>query len=96
MTCTPDQSLSAMVTNGIPINEARVVLDREGERRGPTFDESILGEENLNICSTSVIGSTTQRKQAVMVIGVDGKPSNEALKKIDKIPAVEEFVFLVL
>ncbi|GJR94566.1 leucine-rich repeat, cysteine-containing subtype protein [Tanacetum coccineum] len=42
------------------------------------------------------VGSTTQRKQAVMVIGVDGKPSNEALKKIDEIPAVEEFVFLVL
>ncbi|GJS41833.1 hypothetical protein Tco_0566876 [Tanacetum coccineum] len=40
--------------------------------------------------------NTTQRKQAVMVIGVDGKPSNEALKKIDEIPAVEEFVFRVL
>nr|GEZ10839.1 hypothetical protein [Tanacetum cinerariifolium] len=46
-------------------------------------------------CSMSV-GDTTQRKQAVMVIGVDGKPSNAALKKIDEIPAVEEFVFLVL
>ncbi|GJR84994.1 nucleosome assembly protein 1,4 [Tanacetum coccineum] len=56
---------------------------------------SILGEENLNISSMSV-GSTTQRKQAVMVIGVDGKPSNEALKKIDEIPAIKEFVFLVL
>nr|GEV59467.1 hypothetical protein [Tanacetum cinerariifolium] len=40
------------------------------------------------------VSFTTQRKQAIMVIGVDGKPSNEALKKIDKIPAVEEFVFL--
>ncbi|GJU06025.1 hypothetical protein Tco_1122455 [Tanacetum coccineum] len=56
---------------------------------------SILGEENLNISSMSV-RSITQRNQAVMVIGVNGKPSNEALKKIDEILAVEEFVFLVL
>nr|GEU78606.1 ACT domain-containing protein [Tanacetum cinerariifolium] len=56
---------------------------------------SILGEENLNISSLSVSG-TTQRKQAVMVFGVDGKLSNKALKKIDKIPVVEEFVFLIL
>ncbi|GJS75661.1 leucine-rich repeat, cysteine-containing subtype protein [Tanacetum coccineum] len=31
-----------------------------------------------------------------MVIGVDGKPRNEALKKIDKIPAVEEFWCLLI
>ncbi|PWA56899.1 hypothetical protein CTI12_AA413010 [Artemisia annua] len=35
------------------------------------------------------------KKQAVMVIGVDEKPSKEALKKIDEIPAVEECVFLL-
>ncbi|GKE33413.1 hypothetical protein Tco_1452735, partial [Tanacetum coccineum] len=35
-------------------------------------------------------------KQAVMVIGIDEKPSEEALKKIEEIHAVEEFVFLAL
>ncbi|GKG36002.1 hypothetical protein Tco_0443680, partial [Tanacetum coccineum] len=34
--------------------------------------------------------------QAVMAIGVDEKPSTEALKKIGEIPAVEEYVFLAL
>ena len=54
---------------------------------------SILGEENVNIMS---VDRAAPRKQAVMVIAVDEKPSNEALKKIDEIPAVEEFVFLAL
>nr|GEZ67486.1 ACT domain-containing protein [Tanacetum cinerariifolium] len=56
---------------------------------------SILGEENVNISSMSV-DRAAPRKQAVMVIAVDEKPSEEALKKIDEIPAVEEFVFLAL
>ncbi|PWA98437.1 hypothetical protein CTI12_AA019520 [Artemisia annua] len=56
---------------------------------------SILDEENVNISSMS-FSRIAQRKQAVMVIGVDEKPSEKALKKIDEIPAVEEFVFLAL
>ncbi|PWA89636.1 ACT domain-containing protein [Artemisia annua] len=56
---------------------------------------SILGEENVNISSMSV-DRAAPRKQAVMVIAVDEKPSKEALKKIDEIPAVKEFVFLAL
>ncbi|GJW81544.1 leucine-rich repeat, cysteine-containing subtype protein [Tanacetum coccineum] len=67
-------------------------------RDDPNFIGSIiniLGEENVNINSMSA-GRTAQRKQAVMAIGVDEKPSKEALKKIDEISAVEEFVFLVL
>ncbi|PWA47921.1 hypothetical protein CTI12_AA492900 [Artemisia annua] len=55
----------------------------------------ILDEENVNISSMS-FGRIAQRKQAVMVIGVNEKPSKKALKKIDEIPAVEEFVFLAL
>jgi len=31
-----------------------------------------------------------------MTIGVDEKPSKEALKRIGEIPVVEEFVFLKL
>ncbi|PWA93902.1 hypothetical protein CTI12_AA065600 [Artemisia annua] len=56
---------------------------------------SILGEENVNISSMSV-DRAAPRKQAVMVIAVDEKPSKEALDKIVEIPAVEEFVFLAL
>ncbi|PWA56502.1 hypothetical protein CTI12_AA104570 [Artemisia annua] len=56
---------------------------------------SILDKENVTISSIS-FGRIAQRKQAVMVIGVDHKPSKKALKKIDEIPAIEEFVFLAL
>nr|GEW96737.1 phosphoglycerate dehydrogenase [Tanacetum cinerariifolium] len=54
---------------------------------------SILAKENMNITSMS-FGRIAQRKQAVMVIGVDEKPSKKALNKIDEIPAVDAFVFL--
>ncbi|GJW57467.1 ACT domain-containing protein [Tanacetum coccineum] len=56
---------------------------------------SILGKENVNI-STMGVYRVAPRKQAVMVIAVDEKPSEEALKKIDEVPAVEELVFLAL
>ncbi|GKD58098.1 hypothetical protein Tco_1295607, partial [Tanacetum coccineum] len=54
---------------------------------------NILGEENVNMNSMSV-GRPAPSKQVVMVIGINEKPSEEALKKIDEIHAVEEFVFL--
>ena len=76
--------------------EGNIILCRQADQ--PNIIRSvvnILGEENVNINSMSV-GRTPQRKQAVMVIGVDEKPSKEALKKIDEIPAVEEFVFLAV
>jgi D-3-phosphoglycerate dehydrogenase / 2-oxoglutarate reductase len=41
-------------------------------------------------------GRIAHGDQAVMVIGVDEAPSKMALKKIDEIPAVDEFVFLAL
>jgi D-3-phosphoglycerate dehydrogenase / 2-oxoglutarate reductase len=75
--------------------EGNIMLCRQHDE--PNFIRSIvniLGEEIVNINSMSV-GRTAQRKQ-VMAIGVDEKPSNEALKKIDEIPAIEKFVFLVL
>ncbi|GKE65549.1 ACT domain-containing protein, partial [Tanacetum coccineum] len=56
---------------------------------------SILSKENVNISSMSV-DRAGPRKQVVMVIVVDEKPSKEALKKIDEISAVQEFVFLAL
>jgi len=56
---------------------------------------NILGEENVNVSFMSV-SKIAPQKQAVMTIGVDEKPSKEALKRIREIPAVEEFVFLKL
>ncbi|PWA91885.1 hypothetical protein CTI12_AA058880 [Artemisia annua] len=76
--------------------EGNIILCRQFDQPNTIGSvTSILGEENLNISSMSV-GSTRQRKQAVMVIGVDEKPSKEALKKIDEIPAVEEFWYLLI
>ncbi|KAF9603467.1 hypothetical protein IFM89_036270 [Coptis chinensis] len=56
---------------------------------------TILAEGNVNVSFMSV-GRIAPRKQAVMAIGVDEKPSKETLKKIGNIPAIEEFVFLKL
>ena len=56
---------------------------------------SILGDENVNVSFMSV-GRSAPRKHAVMAIGVDEQPSEESLKRIGEIPAVEEFVFLKL
>ncbi|KAF5174870.1 D-3-phosphoglycerate dehydrogenase [Thalictrum thalictroides] len=56
---------------------------------------TILAEENVNV-SFMTCGRSAPRKQALMAIGVDEKPSKEALKKIGDIPAIEEFVFLKL
>ncbi|KAL5698102.1 hypothetical protein ACHQM5_029181 [Ranunculus cassubicifolius] len=56
---------------------------------------TILAEANVNVSFMSV-GRIAPRKQAVMAIGVDEKPSKETLKKIGEIPAIEEFVFLKL
>nr|GEX29114.1 hypothetical protein [Tanacetum cinerariifolium] len=47
---------------------------------------SILDDDNVIISSMS-FGRIAPRKQAVMVIGVDEKPSKKALKKIAVIPA---------
>jgi D-3-phosphoglycerate dehydrogenase len=56
---------------------------------------NILGEENVNVSFMSV-GKIAPQKQAVITIGVDEKPSKEALNRTGEIPAVEEFVFLKL
>ncbi|KAL5719754.1 hypothetical protein ACHQM5_012498 [Ranunculus cassubicifolius] len=56
---------------------------------------TIMAEAIVNVSFMSV-GRIAPRKQAVMAIGVDEKPSKETLKKIGEIPAIEEFVFLKL
>ncbi|KAK7293968.1 hypothetical protein RJT34_16851 [Clitoria ternatea] len=56
---------------------------------------NILGEHNVNVSFMSV-GRTSRRKKAIMAIGVDEQPNNEALDNIGAVPAIEEFVFLKL
>ena len=76
--------------------EGNIILCRQADQPNMiTSVSSILDDDNVIISSMS-FGRIAQRKQAVMVIGVDEKPSKKALKKIDEIPAVEEFVFLAL
>nr|GEW15637.1 ACT domain-containing protein [Tanacetum cinerariifolium] len=76
--------------------DGHILLCRQGDEPNTIGSvASILGKENVNISTTSVYRAAP-RKQAVMVIAVDEKPSEEALKKIDEIPAVEDFVFLAL
>ncbi|XP_047325500.1 D-3-phosphoglycerate dehydrogenase 1, chloroplastic-like [Impatiens glandulifera] len=76
--------------------EGSIILCRQVDQPGMIGKVgSVLGAENVNVSFMSV-GRIAPRKQAVMAIGVDEQPSNESLKKIGDIPAVEEFVFLKL
>ncbi|KAK1439948.1 hypothetical protein QVD17_05773 [Tagetes erecta] len=76
--------------------EGNIILCRQVDQPGLIgIVGSILGEENVNVSFMSV-GRTAPRKLAIMTIGVDEKPSKDALKKIGDISAVEEFVFLAL
>ncbi|KAG0594966.1 hypothetical protein M758_UG127000 [Ceratodon purpureus] len=56
---------------------------------------SIRGHENVNISYISV-GKKSPRQHAVMAIDVDEEPSKATLQKLREIPAIEEFVFLML
>ncbi|XP_042453716.1 D-3-phosphoglycerate dehydrogenase 1, chloroplastic-like [Zingiber officinale] len=76
--------------------EGSLILCRQVDQPGMIgFVGGILGDQNVNVSYMSV-GRIAPRKHAVMAIGVDDEPSNEALKKIGDIPAIEEFVFLKL
>ncbi|PWA43411.1 hypothetical protein CTI12_AA516090 [Artemisia annua] len=75
--------------------EGNIILCRQAPDQPNiiTSVSSILDDDNVIISSMS-FGRIAQRKQAVMVIGVDEKPSKKALNRIDEIPAVDDFVFL--
>nr|XP_043621259.1 D-3-phosphoglycerate dehydrogenase 3, chloroplastic-like [Erigeron canadensis] len=76
--------------------EGSIILCRQVDQPGMVGSVgTILGEENVNVSFMSV-GRIAPRKQAIMTIGVDQKPSKDSLKRIGEIPAVEEFVFLAL
>ncbi|XP_057495529.1 D-3-phosphoglycerate dehydrogenase 1, chloroplastic-like [Actinidia eriantha] len=74
--------------------EGSIILCRQVDQPGMIGKVgSILGDENVNVSFMSV-GRTGPRQHAVMAIGVDEPPSNNTLKRIGEVPAVEEFVFL--
>ncbi|KAL5698121.1 hypothetical protein ACHQM5_029200 [Ranunculus cassubicifolius] len=76
--------------------EGNLILCKQVDQPGMIGQvRTILAEANVNVSFMSV-GRIAPRKQAVMAIGVDEKPSTETLKKIGEIPAIEEFVFLKL
>ncbi|GAB4852889.1 D-3-phosphoglycerate dehydrogenase 1, chloroplastic [Ancistrocladus abbreviatus] len=72
--------------------EGSIILCRQVDQPGMIGRVgSILGEDNMNVSFMSV-GRIAPRTHAVMAIGVDEQPSNEVLKKIGDIPAIEECV----
>ncbi|KAL8129209.1 hypothetical protein V2J09_018364 [Rumex salicifolius] len=76
--------------------EGSIILCRQVDQPGMIGKVgSVLGEENVNVSFMSV-GRLAPRTHAVMAIGVDEMPSEQSLKRIGDIPAVEEFVFLQL
>uniref|UniRef100_A0A2P2IX04 D-3-phosphoglycerate dehydrogenase n=1 Tax=Rhizophora mucronata TaxID=61149 RepID=A0A2P2IX04_RHIMU len=76
--------------------EGNLILCRQVDQPGMIGQVgNILGEHNVNVSFMSV-GRTVRRKQAIMAIGVDEEPNKEALKRIGKVQAIEEFVFVML
>ncbi|XAR72932.1 Phosphoglycerate dehydrogenase [Bertholletia excelsa] len=76
--------------------EGSIILCRQVDQPGLIGKVgSILAQENVNVSFMSV-GRIAPRKHAVMAIGVDEEPSDNTLKRIGEIPAIEEFVFLKL
>nr|GEV99509.1 hypothetical protein [Tanacetum cinerariifolium] len=75
--------------------EGNIILCKQADQTSIIRSVSSILDEDSVIISSMSFGRIAQRKQAVMVIGVDEKPSKKALKKIDEIPDVE-FVFLAL
>lgn len=76
--------------------EGNVILCRQVDQPGMIGTVgNILAEHNVNVSFMSV-GRTVKRTKAIMAIGVDEKPDENALKEIGEVPAIEEFVFLEL
>eukprot|EP00271_Cylindrocystis_brebissonii_P011823 TRINITY_DN29790_c0_g1_i1.p1 TRINITY_DN29790_c0_g1~~TRINITY_DN29790_c0_g1_i1.p1 ORF type:complete len:632 (+),score=98.44 TRINITY_DN29790_c0_g1_i1:122-2017(+) len=103
-----DITLAGRVKDGVPYLskigsfstdvslEGSVILCRQVDQPGMIGRVgSILGNGNVNISFMSV-GRTGPRKQAVMAIGVDERPSKEVLQEMGQIDAIDEWVFLDL
>lgn len=89
--------LTKLGSFGVDVSiEGSLILCRQVDQPGMIGKVgSILGDENVNVSFMSV-GRIAPRNQAVMAIGVDEEPSNQCLKKIGDIPAIEDFVYLKL
>lgn len=89
--------LTCVGSFGVDVSlEGNLILCKQVDQPGMIGQVgNILGNHNVNVSFMSV-GRTIQRKHAIMAIGVDEEPEKEALNKIGKVPAIEEFVFLKL
>lgn len=76
--------------------EGNIILCRQVDQPGMIGKVgNILADHNVNVNFMSV-GRTSKKQKAIMAIGVDEQPEEDALIKIGQVPAVEEFVFLNL
>ena len=76
--------------------EGNIILCRQVDQPGMIGKVgNILADHNVNVNFMSV-GRTSKKQKAIMAIGVDEQPEEDALTKIGQVPAVEEFVFLNL
>uniref|UniRef100_A0A803MLI5 phosphoglycerate dehydrogenase n=2 Tax=Chenopodium quinoa TaxID=63459 RepID=A0A803MLI5_CHEQI len=103
-----DISIEGKVKDGIPhltrvgsfavdvSLEGNIILCRQVDQPGMIGKVGIiLADHNVNVNFMSV-GRTSKKQKAIMAIGVDEEPEEDALRKIGQVPAVEEFVFLKL
>jgi D-3-phosphoglycerate dehydrogenase len=76
--------------------EGDVILCRQVDQPGMIGAVgNILGVADVNISFMSV-GRTGPRKQALMAIGIDDKPTEDVLRQIGCISSIEEVVYLKL
>ncbi|KNA12320.1 hypothetical protein SOVF_126730 [Spinacia oleracea] len=103
-----DISIEGKVKDGIPhltrvgsfavdvSLEGNIILCRQVDQPGMIGKVgNILADNNVNVNFMSV-GRTSKKHKAIMAIGVDEEPQEDALSKIGQVQAVEEFVFLKL
>jgi D-3-phosphoglycerate dehydrogenase / 2-oxoglutarate reductase len=70
--------------------EGRVVLVRQRDQPGLIAAvANVLAEDNVNVAYMTV-SRETKGETAIMCLGVDDAPSEEALKKLPQIPGIIE------
>ncbi|GJW18724.1 hypothetical protein Tco_0026160 [Tanacetum coccineum] len=76
--------------------EDNIILCTQADQPSIIRSVSSISDDDNVIISSMSFGRIERTNEAVMVIGVDEKPSKKALKKIDEICDLEEFVFIAL
>ncbi|KAK7270600.1 hypothetical protein RJT34_25892 [Clitoria ternatea] len=89
--------LTCLGSFGVDVSlEGNLILCRQVDQPGMIgCVGNILAQHNVNVSFMSV-GRTSRREMAIMAIGVDEEPTQEALDNIGSVSAIEEFVFLKL